>query len=421
MPGVLMAGDLSAESTFRGVAVNSGCSRLSGMKTVDCPVTYRAPARRLFAVLAALLLLTPAPARAEIYGHAIAQPYFDFPSWARFSGCRPGSLPWGYEVFPDYFACDGGCQGCPPESVSCLGDFVVHRPNDWYGSADFVPLTIDYAQDIEAARVGPLGPTALSTSDLGPEFDAGGKFTFGRRLGCYRVEGTYLGNYEWADAAVVTGAGDLSSLLSGFANPVDPLLDNNDLVQIANQSRMQSYEANVRYWIEMPPGPFDVSLLVGARYMQIVEQFNFRSESAAAINAVEVDTDNDMWGVQIGIAGDWLIHPRFWINLDLKGAMFDNQASQNTSYTIDAAAPIPTAAAQDRTSWLFDLSLVGHWQMTPTMVFNIGYQATWVEGVAIAYENLQTDNTLLVNGPGVLDDRGRLVYHGPVIGLTWMR
>jgi hypothetical protein len=59
--------------------------------------------------------------------------------------------------------------------------------------------------------------------------------------------------------------------------------------------------------------------------------------------------------------------------------------------------------------------------MTPNLVFNLGYQATFVQGVAIAYENLQTDNTLLRTGPGVLNDSGNLVYHGPVIGLMWVR
>ena len=38
---------------------------------------------------------------------------------------------------------------------------------------------------------------------------------------------------------------------------------------------MHSGEVNLRYWADMPPGPFDVSYLVGARYMRINEQYNF--------------------------------------------------------------------------------------------------------------------------------------------------
>jgi hypothetical protein len=269
------------------------------------------PPTWLAALLLAALACAATSARAQapyngqagvtngLYGRPTAQPFFDFPNWARYSNCRPGPLAWGYDVFPDYGPCDcAGNQGscycdyCPPY-VGCYRDFVVHRPSDWYASADFAPLTIDYSSDVSMAQAftpavpavpgvdgngdgdfddpvdtmpvaaipAVIGPNVLDTGDFRPEFNAGGTFTVGRRVfDCYRVEATYLGNYVWESSAIATDpAGNLSSILGGFVDPPDPIFDNNTEIFIAQQARMWSAEANVRYWIDMPPGPFDVS------------------------------------------------------------------------------------------------------------------------------------------------------------------
>src|SRR5262245_55383578 len=105
----------------------------------------------LAAMLAAAgIALSPRVAWGQLYGRPVAQPCFDFPDWARWSHCRPGPLPWGYEVFPDYGPVDGTCL---PDGVACEVDFVAHRPRTWYASADFAPLMVDYGSDVTVARV----------------------------------------------------------------------------------------------------------------------------------------------------------------------------------------------------------------------------------------------------------------------------
>lgn len=399
-----------------------------------------------------------------LYGRPTAQPFFDFPNWARFSNCRPGPLAWGYDIYPEYGPCD--CAGNQPnycgeclDPVGCYRDFVVHRPSDWYASADFAPLTINYGSNISVAQQftpevpavpgvdgngdgdfndpvdtqpvaaipAVIGPNVLSTSDFRPEFNAGGKYTVGRRVfDCYRVEATYLGWYEWESSAIATDpTGNLSSILGGFVDPPDPIFDNNTEIFIAQQARMWSAEANVRYWVDMPPGPFDVSCLVGARYMNIDDRFRLHSTNAGGENNVLSETENSMWGVQIGIAGDFMIHPRYWINVDLKGGMYHNEI--NLDYNLDsfdAAEDRVFAGFRQRTAWVGELSIVGHWQITPNMVFNLGYQAIAVDGLALGFENVANQPFLNgINPPPTtqFDDSGQLVYHGPIIGLLWQR
>ena len=408
------------------------------MPNASLPVPH-CVAFRLFALGSLLTLALALPATAQVtqpvwyppyslYGRPVSQPFFDFPNWARYSNCRPAPLAWGYDPFPNYGPCD--CTGQDYPTVNCPGDFVAHRASNWYGMAEFAPMTIDHLDGHAIARVGPTGPVVLSTEDLQQEFSAGGKYTIGRRIfDCYRVEGTYMGFNTWDDARVVTnneanslgGIGNLSTFLSGFSNPITAGLDGNDTVSASIRSSFQSGEINVRYWADMPPGPFDVSYLVGARCMRITEQFSFLGNAGAptpTANDFQSNTTNDMWGVQIGIQGCFLVTTRWWVDFDLKGAILNDRTDLSSSFIQNGIPATPQADTRDRTVWLGDISLVANWQMTPYLTFRAGYQALFFNGLSLAQD--QVRSPLVNNAPGPFSDSGRLAIHGPVIGLMGM-
>ncbi|QDU27662.1 hypothetical protein ETAA8_27510 [Anatilimnocola aggregata] len=393
----------------------------------------RPQALRLIVALAAIVLplVMSSAAVAQYEGRPVAQPYFDFPNWARWSNCRPHPLIWQFDPFVPYAqgdcqSCLDGSQGCPPPSNSCVENFVAHRPNGIYAIADFAPLTYDPNHNVEIARIGAAGATALSTGDIGYEFDAGARTTIGYTYSpCLRIEGTYFGSYSWDDTAAIRSAvGDLNTILSNFADA--PGLDDNDLVSLGQFATFNSQEVNLRYWIDVPPGPFDVSLTLGARHVVARERLAFRSESTGTIaNDLNVATDNDMWGGQIGFQIAWLQSSHVWLEFDAKGAMFNNNASQTSLYTNTDAGNVvtvfPTAREQQRTSWMGDIAAVYNIQFRPGLVLRLGYQAVFLNGIALSADNIQRDNTILRAGPAQLDDRGEVVYHGPVIGLMWNR
>ncbi|MCI0358957.1 MAG: BBP7 family outer membrane beta-barrel protein [Planctomycetaceae bacterium] len=422
----------------------------------DTHVVRRLGVLALVAVLAfGAIALWPATAWGQLYGRPVAQPCFDFPNWARWSHCRPGPLPWGYEVFPDYGPVDCAYGH---DSVACEVDFVAHRPSDWYAMAEFAPLTLDYQEGFKIAQVGPtaatpFGPTVLTTNDLRPEFDAGGKFTLGRRIfDCYRIEGTYLGLYDFQDVAIVTNTdlsipgvdlnddgdftdagesapipasiGNLSTFLSGFADPAVPGLDANTQVAIAFESSFQSAEFNVRYYAAMPPGPFDVSYLVGFRYLRIHEQFNFVGEAvfpAVVTNDLQVNTENDLYGVQIGIQALCLKTTRWWLDVDIKGGIYNNSTSVLTDFQQTGSPGGGGFVERDRTAWVGDITVALNWQMTPTCAFRVGYQGIFINGLALAPDNAINNADLILTDTARLDDSGELAYHGPTIGLVWVR
>jgi hypothetical protein len=379
---------------------------------------------------------------AQLEGRPIAQPYFDFPNWARWANCRPHPLMWQFDPFvpyaqPDNAAClSGDCAACPPESNSCVEAFVAHRPNGIYAIADFAPLTYNINHNVEIARLGAAGATALDTGALQSEFNAGTRLTLGYVLSpCVRVEGGYFGTYSWEDNIAVTnfdpnaqgGLGNLNTLLSNFADVAG--LSGNDLVTLAQFSAFNSQEVNIRYWLDLPPGPFDVSLTLGFRHMATRESLALFSRAGAGNlpgadvdNNLLVNTSNDLWGGQLGIQVAWLQSAHTWVEFDGKGMMFHNNARQDSLYTrSDVILPFATGREQQRTAWGGDLALTYNIQFTPGLVLRLGYQAVFLNGVALSADNIQRDNNLLQNGPAQLNDSGEVVYHGPIVGLMWNR
>lgn len=377
------------------------------------------------------LLLAAASASAQPYGRPISQPFFDFDNSARFMNCRPLPYAWGFDPYLQVDGCEEDCRG----------GIIVHRPSSWYVNADFVPLMYDANGTFPLARVGATGTTLLTTNDLKPEFDSGGRLTIGRTFGggCYQVEGSYLGVYSWqTDNTVASNngaVGNLSSAFSNFHNPVIAGLDNNFRITATDFNSFNSAEFNLRTWLNVPPGPFDVQLLAGFRHLKAAENFFYSaSEGAPAVpppaptNAATVLTQNDMYGVQLGIDFDVMISARMYIDCEVKGGIMDNLASQSTHYVSTTSPPggppagtFDGSASKHCTAFFGDICLTGNWQLAPNWSMRAGYQAIFINGTALGPQNFQANNSLLRTGPTQLDHSGETIYHGPVLGVAWTR
>ncbi|MFO0901907.1 MAG: BBP7 family outer membrane beta-barrel protein [Pirellulales bacterium] len=338
--------------------------------------------------------------------------------------CCPGPLIWGFDPY-------GGCDHCS----DCLGDcrtgFIAHRPSSWYGAVDIVALTVNRSDPVEFARVGPTGDAVLTTSSLRPEYNAGNRVTIGRTFGgCVQIDASFLGNFGWQDSQLAaSAAGDLSSILTGFTDPADAVLDNNNLVSVSLASKMTTAEVNVRTWLQMQPSVFDIQVLAGLRYFAASDQLQFHSQGTRANladiaqNDVSVATDNDLYGLQVGTNAKWLLHRLCYLNFEGKVALCENFVTQSTSYVSTdgngvAAAAITTNNSTSRTTLLGDLQLTCAFQIRPNWAVQFGYQALFVNGLATAPQNLPSNSFLLNNGIGQFRDDGNLVYHGPTLGMV---
>jgi len=310
------------------------------------------------------------------------------------------------------------------------------RAPRWYAVADLQALWRDNLRAHDFASLGEGGPTVLSTGSLDDEFKAGGRLLLGWTLSdWYRVEGIYLGAYDWRDSAAVRNSdlnseGEVGNLFSPFSDfGASPILglDYNDFARIDFSSELDNFELNLRRRIGLPAAPFEASFLVGVRYMQIQERFRYHTEAnvplpSGAVNDVLTSAGNDMIGVQVGLLTQWLVHPRAWIDCEVKGAAFSNAADLHTDFeNTDEDGIVTGYAGHDSKTvsvGLLDLSLMLNHQFTRVLTFRVGYSALFLTGLALGSDNFSRDIDLLTQGPVLLNDNGRVIYHGPTIGLV---
>ena len=358
---------------------------------------------------------------------------------------------------------------CCTPTYCWAGEHYMHRAEapQVYAMVDFLPLFRDQsgwtpfqAQAFRevSADADPVvtyrREAVLSTSDFDDEFQPGMRALVGVSLSdWYRLEFSYLGLHSWGDSAAVRynaddGTGNLLSPFSDFGDiegqpglddlPEDryqPVvgLDFNELASISFSSQLDSAELSVRRRVCMPTDRHvaaEMSCLVGLRYMRVREDFGYFTESPLpdpeTQNAVNVRTENDLFGVQLGASAQFLVHNRAWIDLQVKGALFLNQAESRSVANVQDVVNGGLAASDlgdeaDCASFLGDISLQFNYQFAPAWTIRAGYNAMWLTGVALASENFNSDVNTLIYGPASVDHSGSVVYHGPNIGLIWAR
>jgi hypothetical protein len=257
----------------------------------------------------------------------------------------------------------------------------------------------------------------------------------------YRLEAAYLGAYEWNERATVRDnrlngrlqQGRLFSPFSDFGVPFGIVgLDFNRLASIEMHSTLNSVELNIRRRWNLRRQRYHfaaTSFLLGIRYLSIKEKLLYLTESevpvdTGAINEINVRTENDLFGVQLGWLSQFLVHNRGWLDFEIKGGIYDNRGTLGTSYLpADLEGTLlgefRYGDDRNRTSFLGELSLSYSHQITSAITFRTGYNAVWLTGIALASENMPTDINLLTLGPAQLKQCGDVVYHGPHLGFVF--
>jgi len=268
-----------------------------------------------------------------------------------------------------------------------------------------------------------------------------------RITGTYQVaanshlEATYFGTFFWrGSAAAGTADHNLYSVLSDFGQqPPGGFLqtDQATLHAIDYTSKLNNVELNWRHhW--MSPGYWvHGSWLAGARYVRLEEQFGYFTQVLAHTNPLppnnqrgpadmnyRVSTTNDMIGFQLG--GDLFVSllPGLMVGSELKAGVFGNLADQSTVITATNLNPalVESRRSQD-VALVAEASVMAVYQVTPWLSLRGGYQALFVDGVALAPENFNTVAPFPPVAPSrgpVINDNGNVFYHGFTAGLEWL-
>lgn len=361
-----------------------------------------------------------------------------FANWGEWCGQAAAQVP-----IPPPEPCPDPCPpaGRDPAKSACPDelDFYMRPPRrPWYVLGDGLAIRRDDRGRFDAATVNTPTAVALSTADLNMDLRSGARVLVGRTLGeCLQIEGLYFFVSEWDKGREIRnttpndqgGTGNLFSPFTNFGDPPLIGLDYNNFAAIRYASSLDNVELNVRRALPIRPGRLAGSILVGVRYMDLPEQFQYRTESTlpsptGAVNEVRIDTDNALLGPQIGAMLEFYAENRWWINFEIKGAVCNNRAGQATFYRHTEFPDEFThedSRKEDVTTFVGDLSLTFVYRWSPFFTTRLGYQAIWLDGLALAAENFNRDINILTQGPAQLQSEGRAVYHGPFAGimLSW--
>ncbi len=295
----------------------------------------------------------------------------------------------------------------------------------------------------------------LSTDDLDFQNSAGYQLLLGWKLAeQYAIEMSYFDLNDWDETRVVsddtlynvTGTIDVTTGLvtpttqpyslfspfSGFGDPPIEVFDYNDLASIRYQSSLDNVELNIRHWLKRDSSRMAISVIYGARYNALREQFNYFTSSpipaADTTNSVDIRTENHLWAAQLGAEIDFCWDPGWHTEFEIKGGVAQNRAEMTGVYDIQTVGGAGGAAGlvnytvdddKDVTSWIGEMRLTLVYQFGTHLTTHVGYHALVLADVALASRNFETDLSILADGPWVVNNGGSVIFHGPTAGLTF--
>jgi hypothetical protein len=345
--------------------------------------------------------------------------------WAR-NGARIPYTPISHQACVDCGACDGcgGAIGCCESACDCCDCDCF--------SCNMCPCTYGYVEGLifdrnNRARNQPLvldlnnNDVLLSAGDLNFDWGGGVRAVVGRQLHhCTSIEFGYLGIFDQSAGATVFREDSLrvpGDLGSGQVNNFFFA----DQINIGYESSVHSAEANLVhcwYTCNNPAHCHSFEVLAGFRYLNLNEDFTLTSfDSAEGTTVYGVRTDNDLYGGQLGGRAR-LCYGRVSFESVGKAGIYGNDVRQQQDALIDFPGVVvrpARSASGGTTAFVGELNFTGIYQLTPVWGVRGGYNLLWIEGVALAPDQLDFTNTP-DSGTGLTSSSG-VFLHGASLGL----
>ena len=284
----------------------------------------------------------------------------------------------------------GGC--CPTPCAPCAG---------WTVTADalFLERSSPDAQILATPQGGPANVINFKANQFDLDWAVGPRVSITRhtRTGC-DFEFTYFGIDGWYDSAFVPGANQmpLNGINFGLGGAG---------VTFEYASKLYNMELNIA-----SPQTETFTIFAGFRWIELNERF------AASIpgipNVYTAETDNHLYGLQIGGIVTPIQSERFLVEARCAGGAYHNNMHAN----VNIFATTPGGSDQDHTlAFVGDLSLTGVLQIFDRLALRFGYQILIIDSVAVATDQPSANNSVTRRQDVV--DSGSLLYHGGICGL----
>ncbi len=274
--------------------------------------------------------------------------------------------------------------------------------------------------------------TFLSTSDLDFHFDPGLRATVGMPLGeCRAVEFTYFGLFQGsASAAVVTP--NSTAFLTFPDNLVGNVFVGMDRAEVNYSSQLNSFEVNLPCCCgccdecrdECGCGEVrcrSFTWFTGFRYLNLTERLNISAQrivaGAVEDGAYNIRTTNNLYGGQLG-ARLRRSRGRFGWEATGNAGIFGNDAQEMQSVTdFPNFALRPTVSRSGgEVAFVGETNISAFYRLTDTWNLRAGYTAMWIEGLALAPNQLDFNFAASPSG-NILHNGGGMFLHGVNFGL----
>jgi hypothetical protein len=306
---------------------------------------------------------------------------------------------------------NGGCEdACCCDADEADGEFCDGGPC-WTVTAD--ALILQRRDSAETVLIfNTAAPTQhLNASDFDSPFQGGIDVSVARHFaGDNRLEVRYFGLDGWnATADIATTAGDLLQV-----NAALPVLTTAGIaIRAGRSSDLQNVEVNALHRI----GEW-LGVSAGFRFAELDEHLTLDLADPPIPFTYDTRTRNRLWGGQIG--ADLVLWDRggpVTIEGTGKAGIYADAAAHDSVYTTGVFAPIASERTTS-TAFIGELGVNGVCRLTDHLSFRGGYRLLWIDGVALATDQVAVSDFLTHTG---IDTSGDAFYHGAFVGLQYVR
>jgi hypothetical protein len=355
----------------------------------------------------------------------------------------------------------------------CCGEYCDDCGPVWFAEADVLLLQRSTAHKQVLTQTPVIFTIAgaqlvvnvelQTTRSFNFGYEPGMRINLGRHLGTdlinrdHTLEFMYYGLQDWDDSHQVVSdridtflpdaEGGLAPVMLGRLNSPFPLevggFNRADVHHIQNSSTFNNFELNYRIrrrlgrgrlvgwpdgsWTEECTPGCTPSMLLGLRYISLDDRFNWLSTGAIEnldtgvttpmLGVYKTHTSNDLLGLQIG--GDLVYR---WCRASLgargKAGLYGNANQQTThlstqdGYGIFLLPQSDYKLNEQRMSFVGEFGFVGTWQVSRNVALKATYDFIWVQGIALAPEQLAFD----LDAKPRVNDSGNLLFQGLGLG-----
>jgi hypothetical protein len=294
-------------------------------------------------------------------------------------------------------ASKGGCnEVCPCWTVTA-GGLLLQR-----STPDAVVLTSNGADPTEALNASQFDfglhggyEIGLTRHDVLHGFDVEAKF--------FAIDG-----WSQGATALTSGTPQIHFLPPPLMLPRPGARD----ITSCYTSELTSLEINLRRQVACLPA---CSWLVGFRYLELDEGLGMTFTDPVAVQptiAHDVNVRNRLYGFQIGGDLDLLSGGRWDLTGFLKAGIYGNAANHAAVLT----SPPNTfllGSPGNSTAFVGETGISAGYRLCGTLALRADYRVMWIEGVALASDQIAATNAPTLQGIG---RTGGAFYHGVFLG-----